>query len=358
MLDQQLDEVEARFVELTDLMGAQEIASDPTRYMEVAKERDQIAETVEVWRALKAARANHVKATALLGDSDHEMRELAKMELSELDDEIVEMQERLKLLLLPRDPNDERNIIIEIRAGAGGDEAALFCGDLLSMYTHYAQSMGWSVEILSTSEGTQGGFKEVAAQINGDDVYARLKYEAGVHRVQRVPETETQGRIHTSTCTVAIMVEADEVEVDIRTEDLRIDVYRASGAGGQHVNKTESAVRITHLPTGTVVQCQDERSQMKNKSRAMKILASRLLQAEQERAHALESDARRAQVGTGDRSERIRTYNYPQNRLTDHRIGLTLYSLEDVMQGPGLAEVVDACTQHFNAELLKLQEQR
>ena len=357
MLERQLDEVEARFDELGSLMGDQEIAADASRYRAIAQEHDRLAETVEAWRGLKKARADREAAKALLGDADDEMREMAKLELAELEAAITTLEQRLRILLLPKDPNDDRNIILEIRAGTGGDEASLFCAELYRMYVRFAQTVGWQVETLSTSESEVGGFKDVTAQINGDQVYARLKYEAGVHRVQRVPETEAQGRIHTSTCTVAVMPEAEEVEVNIRPEDLRIDVYRSSGKGGQSVNTTDSAVRITHLPTNTVVTCQDERSQTKNKSRAMKVLAARLLEAERERAHSAESDARRAQVGTGDRSERIRTYNFPQNRLTDHRIGLTLYHLDAVVEGPGLGEVIDACTQYFNAELLKQQEE-
>ncbi len=356
MLDKQLDEVEARFDELGSLMGDQDIAANAAKFREIATEHDRLAETVHAWRDLKKARADMAASKLLLGDSDDDMREMAKAELAELEPKIAELEQRIRILLLPRDPNDDRNIILEIRAGTGGDEASLFCAELYRMYVRYAQTVGWTVETMSTSESEVGGFKDVTAQIVGDDVFARLKYEAGVHRVQRVPATEAQGRIHTSTCTVAVMPEADEVEVNIRPEDLRIDVYRSSGKGGQSVNTTDSAVRITHIPTNTVVTCQDERSQQKNKSRAMKVLAARLLAAERERAHTLESDARRAQVGTGDRSERIRTYNFPQNRLTDHRIGLTLYHLDAVVEGPGLVEVIDACTQYFNAELLKQQE--
>jgi peptide chain release factor 1 len=357
MLDKQLDEVEARFDELASLMGDPEIAGDAARYRAVAQEHDRLEETVTTWRALKAARRDLVSAREMLEDRDVELREMAKLELSELEPKIAALEQAIRVLLLPKDPADERNIILEIRAGAGGDEATLFAADLFRMYSRYAQVLGWRVETLSTSESDVGGFKEVIAQIDGDRVFARLKYEAGVHRVQRVPATEAQGRIHTSTCTVAVMAEADEVEVQIRPEDLRIDVFRSSGKGGQSVNTTDSAVRITHLPTGLVVQCQDERSQLKNKNRAMKVLAARLLDIERERAHSAEADARRSQVGTGDRSERIRTYNFPQNRLTDHRIGLTLYHLDKVVEGSGLGEVIDACTQYFNAELLKAQEQ-
>jgi len=356
MLDKQLDEVEARFDELGSLMGDPDIAADAPRYRAIAQEHDRLEETVLAWRDLKRARQERDAARVLLEDRDEDMREMAKLELADLDARIPALEQRLRILLLPRDPNDDRNIILEIRAGAGGDEASLFAGDLFRMYTRFAQTLGWQIEVLSTSESEVGGFKEIVAQVNGDEVYAKLKYEAGVHRVQRVPATEAQGRIHTSTCTVAVMPEAEEVEVNIRPEDLRIDVYRSSGKGGQSVNTTDSAVRLTHLPTGMVVTCQDERSQTKNKSRAMKVLAARLLDVERAKAHSAEAEERRSQVGTGDRSERIRTYNFPQNRLTDHRIGLTLYHLDKVVEGIGLGEVIDACTQYFNAELLKQQE--
>ena len=275
-------------------------------------------------------------------------------ELEQARAEMERTQEELKVLLLPRDPNDDKNVIVEIRGGAGGEEAALFAGSLLRMYSMYAEAKGWKAEILSANETELGGFKEVSFMIEGEGAYSRLKFESGVHRVQRVPETESQGRIHTSTVTVAVLPEAEEVDVEINPADLQIDTYRSGGAGGQHVNKTESAIRITHLPTGTVVECQDERSQYKNKDRAMKILRSRILEAEREKQHEAIAGERRAQVGTGDRSERIRTYNFPQGRVSDHRIGLTLYKIEQIMNG-ALDEVIDALITADTAEKLKAE---
>lgn len=275
-------------------------------------------------------------------------------ELEQARADMERTQEELKVLLLPRDPNDDKNVIVEIRGGAGGEEAALFAGSLLRMYSMYAEAKGWKAEILSANETELGGFKEVSFMIEGEGAYSRLKFESGVHRVQRVPETESQGRIHTSTVTVAVLPEAEEVDVEINPADLQIDTYRSGGAGGQHVNKTESAIRITHLPTGTVVECQDERSQYKNKDRAMKILRSRILEAEREKQHEAIAGERRAQVGTGDRSERIRTYNFPQGRVSDHRIGLTLYKIEQIMNG-ALDEVIDALITADTAEKLKAE---
>ena len=275
-------------------------------------------------------------------------------ELEQARADMERTQEELKVLLLPRDPNDDKNVIVEIRGGAGGEEAALFAGSLLRMYSMYAEAKGWKAEILSANETELGGFKEVSFMIEGEGAYSRLKFESGVHRVQRVPETESQGRIHTSTVTVAVLPEAEEVDVEINPADLQIDTYRSGGAGGQHVNKTESAIRITHLPTGTVVECQDERSQYKNKDRAMKILRSRILEAEREKQHEAIAGERRAQVGTGDRSERIRTYNFPQGRVSDHRIGLTLYKIEQIMNG-ALDEVIDAFITADTAEKLKAE---
>jgi peptide chain release factor 1 len=276
---------------------------------------------------------------------------MANADINELEAEQAELEAQLKVMLLPRDPNDLRNVIIEVRAGTGGDEAALFAGDLFRMYCRFADRQGWKVELLSTAEAEAGGYKEVIALISGKGVFSRFKYESGTHRVQRVPETEAQGRIHTSACTVAVLPEADDVEVDIDPSDLRIDLYRASGAGGQHVNKTESAVRITHIPSGVVVSCQDEKSQHKNKAKAMKVLKSRLLDAMQAEQQAKMAADRKSQVGSGDRSGRIRTYNFPQGRCTDHRVGLTLYKLEAIMQGD-LDEIIDTLTAHAQAELM------
>jgi peptide chain release factor 1 len=289
---------------------------------------------------------------SLLDDSDPEMRKLAKEEIDSLTLDLGKLGENLKALLLPKDPNDEKNILLEIRAGTGGDEAALFAGDLFKMYSRYAELKGWKIEILSQNSTGIGGFKEIIVLIEGQMVYSRLKYESGVHRVQRVPETEAQGRIHTSAVTVAILPEAEEIDVDINPEDLRIDVYRSSGHGGQHVNTTDSAVRITHLPSGIVVTCQDEKSQHKNKAKAMKVLLSRMLDRQQAEQQSKISEERRNMVGSGDRSERIRTYNFPQGRATDHRIGLTLYKLEEVLRGE-LDIIVDPLTTYFQTEALK-----
>ncbi|MBH25203.1 MAG: peptide chain release factor 1 [Myxococcales bacterium] len=352
-----LRDIEARYQELNRLLSQPDIATDPKALRNYAREHSQVEELVMTYRRYTAAQEELAENVELLKDDDPEMRELAQLEQERLKEEIATLEEAIKLLLLPTDPNDGRNVILEVRAGAGGDEASLFAMDLFRMYSRYAEQRGWKVEILSSSENDLGGFKEVIALVGGDGVYSSFKYEGGVHRVQRVPVTESQGRIHTSTCTVAIMPEAEDVEVHIDNSDLKIDYYRASGAGGQHVNTTDSAVRITHQPTGLVVQCQDERSQHKNKARAMKILKSRLLELEQQAQSDELGDTRRSQVGTGDRSERIRTYNYPQNRVTDHRIGLTLYKLDQVIEG-SLEHVFEPLTTHFQAEALReLQHQ-
>ncbi len=348
---ERLDEIKERFREIEQELSNPDVVKDQNRYRELTKEHSELGQIVRVYDEFLDVRRQIEENRELLKDPDPEMRELAKAELAELEQREQKLQERLKLLLLPKDPNDEKNVLLEIRAGTGGDEAALFAADLFRMYSRYAERQGWKVEILSAHETGIGGFKEIIALISGDRVYSRLKYESGTHRVQRVPETETQGRIHTSAVTVAVLPEADEVDVDINPQDLRIDVYRASGAGGQHVNKTESAVRITHLPTGLVVQCQDERSQHKNKAKAMKVLAARLLDLKRQEQQSQMTEQRRSQVGSGDRSERIRTYNFPQGRVTDHRIGLTLYKLEDIMQG-NIDELIEALGTHFQAEAL------
>ena len=351
-----LKAVEARYEEIGNLLMDPDVVSDQDQYKKLMKEHKQITPLVEKFREYTAAKASEEEALMLLEDSelDKEFKELAQEELNEAKVAIERCADELKILLLPRDPNDDKNVIIEIRGGAGGEEAALFAGSLMRMYSMYAESRRWKIEIMSGNENELGGYKEVSFMIEGEGAYSRLKYESGVHRVQRVPETETSGRIHTSTVTVAVLPEAEEVEVEINPADLQIDTYRSGGAGGQHVNKTESAIRITHLPTGLVVECQDERSQHKNREKAMKVLRSRLyerMQAEQNEAIA--SD-RRAQVGTGDRSERIRTYNFPQGRVTDHRIGLTLYKIEQIMNGD-LDEVIDALITYYRAEMLKAE---
>jgi peptide chain release factor 1 len=350
-----LDEVVDRFREVEGLLSDPRTVSDQQKFRALTREHAELAEVVEVYGDYRRVLEDIEGNRELLQDADPEMRDMARAELPELEERKEQLEQQLKLLLLPKDPNDEKNIILEIRAGTGGEEASLFAADLFRMYSRYADRQGWRVELMGASESDSGGFKEVIALISGDRVYSRLKYESGTHRVQRVPETETQGRIHTSACTVAVLPEAEDVEVDIDPSDLRIDVYRASGAGGQHVNKTESAVRITHLPTGTVVACQDEKSQHKNKAKAMKVLKSRILDAMEAEAAARQAADRKSQVGSGDRSERIRTYNFPQGRCTDHRISLTLYRLEAIMDGD-LDEVVDALATSAQAEALSSQE--
>jgi len=349
---QKLSEVEDRFELLSAQMSDPDFMADPRKYARVAKERAGLEPLVDVFRVYKNVLAEVEGSEELLEDQDPDIRELAREELTTLRAQQEKLEKELAVLLLPRDPRDEKNIILEIRAGTGGDEAALFAANLFRMYCRFAERQSWKVEILSANETELGGFKEMVALISGRQVYSHLKYESGVHRVQRVPETEAQGRIHTSAVTVAILPEAEEVDVQVNEEDLKIDTYRASGAGGQHVNTTDSAIRITHIPTGLVVTCQDERSQHKNKAKALKILRSKLFEVQVIEQQREEREARRAQVGSGDRSERVRTYNYPQNRLTDHRIGLTLYRLELIMEGD-LEEVVRALRTYFQAEALK-----
>lgn len=319
------------------------IVSDQEKYKALMKEQKNLIPIVEKYDEYKKAKNNAEEAKQLLNDGglDKDFKEMVETELEESRAAIEKISDELKILLLPKDPNDDRNVIMEIRGGAGGEEAALFSGVLFRMYSMYAESKGWKTEILNANETELGGYKEISFMISGEGAYSRLKYESGVHRVQRVPETEAQGRIHTSTVTVAVLPEAEDVEIEINPADLQIDTFRASGAGGQHINKTESAIRITHIPTGVVVECQDERSQYKNKDKAMKVLKSRLLEAKMQEQTDAMAQERKTQVGTGDRSERIRTYNYPQGRLTDHRIGLTLYRLEDILNG-NIDEVIDA----------------
>ena len=348
-----------RFDEINQKLSDPAVISNTELYTSLMKEYKTLTPVVEKYHEYLNAKKNFEEAKELLdaGGLDAEMKEMAQMEFEEQKENIERFTDELRILLLPKDPNDEKNVIIEIRGGAGGEEAALFANSLYRMYTMYAESRGWKQEVLNSNETELGGFKEISFSIEGEGAYSRFKYESGVHRVQRVPETESQGRIHTSTVTVAVLVEADEVELEINPTELKIDVFRASGAGGQHINKTESAVRITHLPTGTVVECQDERSQFKNRERAMKILRSRLYEAlQQEQADKIASE-RRMQVGTGDRSERIRTYNFPQGRITDHRIGLTLYKIEDVLNGH-LDEVIDALATADQAAKLASQNEQ
>jgi peptide chain release factor 1 len=353
MLLEKVAAIERRYEELNRLMVDQAVAADSSRLTELAREQSEIEEVVSIYRAYRAAETELEDARSLLADgSDPEMTELAHIEVERLTVEQAEREERLRVLLLPKDLSDEKNVIIEIRAGTGGDEAGLFGADLLRMYSRWAETHGYKVELLSHHETGVGGFKEVIFQVRGRGAYSKLKFESGVHRVQRIPVTEAQGRIHTSTATVAVLPEADEVEVDIDPNDVRIDVFRATGPGGQSVNTTDSAIRVTHLPTGLVVSCQDEKSQLQNRQRAMAILRARLYQMEQERLDAERSQARRSQVGTGERSEKIRTYNFPQNRITDHRIGKTVYRLTDVLNGD-LDEFIEELATTDQAERLQ-----
>jgi peptide chain release factor 1 len=343
-----LEEVEKKYIEIERTLSKPDIS--PPEIHKYSKELSDLDEVVEVYRKYKSVLERIEENKSLLKDKD--LGELAKEELEELDKEHSVLEEKLRLLLLPKDPNDAKNVFLEIRGGTGGDEAALFAADLFRMYTRYAEANRWKVEILSLSETGIGGLKEVIAAIEGKNVYSRLKYESGVHRVQRVPATETSGRIHTSTATVAVLAEPDEVEVDIDEKDLKIDTYRASGPGGQHVNKTDSAIRITHLPTGIVVQCQDERSQHKNRAHAMRMLRAKLYEIEEQKRRSDLASTRKSLVGSGDRSEKIRTYNFRDGRITDHRIGLTLYRIEAILNGD-MDELIDALTTYYQTELLK-----
>ena len=342
--------VALRYEDLQTQLGEPKVYGDSEKLKNITREVRELEPVVEAYHAFTAAQSRKAEAEALLDDPD--FKELAQEELAEAKDELERLEQQLRILLLPRDPNDSRSVVMELRGGVGGEEGALFAHSLLRMYTMYAQARGWRMDIVSLNETELGGVKECSVLIEGEDVYSRLKFESGVHRVQRVPETESGGRIHTSAATVAVLPEAEDVEVAVDPKDLQIDTYRASGAGGQHVNKTESAIRITHLPTGLVVECQDERSQYKNKDKAMKVLRSRLYEMEQAKQAAATAAERRSQVGSGDRSERIRTYNFPQGRVTDHRIGLTLYKIDAIMDG-ALDELIDALVTADQAEKLK-----
>lgn len=350
---QQLEGIESRFREVATLITDPAVIADMQRYVRLTKEYKELERLTEATRRYRTLLDRADEARAILADeSDPEMRQMAQEQLDSANEALPGTEDEIRLLLIPADPEDSKNAILEIRGGTGGDEAALFAGDLCKMYIRFCESRGWNVAVTSASEGAAGGFKEVVLAISGEGVYGVLKYESGVHRVQRVPETETQGRIHTSTATVAVLPEADEVELELDPKDLQIDTFRSSGAGGQHINKTSSAIRVTHLPTGTVVECQDERSQYKNKDKALRVLRARLLDAKVAEQNAEIAANRRSQVGTGDRSERIRTYNYPQLRVTDHRIGLTLYRLEDILNGD-LDEIIDALIAADRAEKLR-----
>ncbi|HCA25427.1 MAG TPA: peptide chain release factor 1 [Pseudomonas sp.] len=351
-----LDALGERFEELAALLSDAEVISDQPRFRSYSKEYAELEGTVKCYEQWRRVQDDIEEARSLLKDSDPDLREMAEEDLEANTAQLAELEEELNRLLLPKDPNDDRNVFLEIRAGTGGDEAAIFSGDLFRMYSRYAERQGWRVEVLSENPGEHGGYKEVIARVEGQSVYAKLKFESGAHRVQRVPETESQGRIHTSACTVAILPEMDEqAEIEINPADLRVDTYRASGAGGQHVNKTDSAIRLTHLPTGIVVECQDERSQHKNRARAMSLLQAKLVNQQREAQEKEQSDTRRSLVGSGDRSERIRTYNFPQGRVTDHRINLTLYSLDEVIAG-NLDNVIEPLLREYQADQLAALE--
>ncbi|MGD8546872.1 MAG: peptide chain release factor 1 [Thiohalophilus sp.] len=347
-----LENLVDRLEEINALLADPGVIGDQNQFRNLSREYAQINPVVTTFKQYQETLQNIDEARAMLDESDSDMRAMAEEELHSAEQRREQLEDELQMLMLPRDPNDDKNIFLEIRAGTGGDEAALFAGDLFRMYSRYAEQQGWKLEILSESEGEHGGYKEIIARIAGEGAYSKLKFESGAHRVQRVPETESQGRIHTSACTVAVMPEADEVEaVDINPADLKVDTFRASGAGGQHVNKTDSAIRLTHMPSGIVVECQDERSQHKNRARAMSLLQAKLHQVEIDKQQTEQAQTRKSLVGSGDRSERIRTYNYPQGRVTDHRINLTLYKLDEIMQGH-LEEVIEPLSAEHQADLL------
>ncbi|MFK4753253.1 peptide chain release factor 1 [Oceanobacter antarcticus] len=347
-----LESLSERYEEVGRLLSDPDVISDQNKFRQLSKEYSELESLAQTFGRYQQAQADLDEAEQLASDPDPDMRAMGEEEKQSAKEQLDALTGELEILLLPKDPDDGRNVIVEIRAGTGGDEAAIFAGDLYRMYTRFAETQGWRTELMSASEGEHGGFKEVITRIAGTDVYSRLKFESGAHRVQRVPETESQGRIHTSACTVAVMPEVDsEEEIDINKNDLRIDTFRASGAGGQHINKTDSAIRVTHLPTGLVVECQDERSQHKNRAKALAVLATRLRDAQRQAAHAEQAATRKSLVGSGDRSERIRTYNYPQGRVTDHRINLTLYKLDEIVQGD-LIPVIGPLAHEHQANLL------
>lgn len=353
-----LEDILIRLEEILSELSEPNVASNPDRFRKLMKEQSDLTPIAEAYKEYKQCKQNIVESLAMLDEeSDEEMREMAKEELNDSKVRVDEIEEELKVLLLPKDPNDDKNVIVEIRAGAGGDEAALFAAEIYRMYVHYAEAQRWKVETLEVEEIGIGGMKNVSFMINGQGAYSKLKYESGVHRVQRVPETESGGRIHTSTITVAIMPEAEEVDVQLDMNDCKFDVFRASGNGGQCVNTTDSAVRLTHIPTGIVISCQDEKSQLKNKDKALKVLRAKLYDLESQKAHDAEAEARKSQVGTGDRSEKIRTYNFPQGRVTDHRIKLTLYKLDEIMNG-SIQEIIDSLTAADQAMKLSNMENK